>query len=319
LNLVHLKFVVEISRTESFTKAADICCVTQPTLSNALQNLEMALGGKLFERTTRRVNLTPFGRHMLPAIERIVDAQEECLDTARKFFEPDLQILSVGFSPLADMRLINAIIHPFATGTTGLKTYFKECYIHALAERLEAGEVDVVFCPQLVASGVDPSKFHRQYFYSEPVYVLLHERASSANNDRGSLMISELYGEEVVLTPDGCGHAPTVRGWFAANQVQLNEYPGRALSYDVMQDWTGLGLAATILPWSKITDSNRAHARQLLFDDGQPAELHFDVLWNKRMSSVKPLASFVDFVKANGRAIISGLHVPNEKFQRNLV
>ncbi|MCZ6854286.1 MAG: LysR family transcriptional regulator, partial [Gammaproteobacteria bacterium] len=61
MNFAQLRFVKATSEFKSFTKAAQFCHVTQPTLSNGVSKLEEDLGEKIFARTTRIVGLTPFG------------------------------------------------------------------------------------------------------------------------------------------------------------------------------------------------------------------------------------------------------------------
>ncbi|WP_299869750.1 LysR family transcriptional regulator [uncultured Roseobacter sp.] len=65
MNFRHLRLAISVAETGSFTRAADICCVTQPALSNAINQLEEELGARLFDRTTRSVTMTGFGELML--------------------------------------------------------------------------------------------------------------------------------------------------------------------------------------------------------------------------------------------------------------
>lgn len=147
MNFNHLQFVLEVARSGSFTKASEICCVTQPTLSNGIKQLEHQLEGELFIRTTRKVNLTPLGEHLLPSIQAIADAQQELTSRANLYFEPNHQLLSIGFSSLVDMRIINALAISFVQINTEVHTYFKECFIGSISERLQEGQVHVAIRP----------------------------------------------------------------------------------------------------------------------------------------------------------------------------
>lgn len=61
MDLKVLRSFVEIAREQSFTAAAEKLSVTQPTLSRQIADLEEELGQKLFERTTRSLELTEKG------------------------------------------------------------------------------------------------------------------------------------------------------------------------------------------------------------------------------------------------------------------
>ncbi len=71
-----MRYVVAVAETNSFTRAAERCLVVQSALSHQIARLERELGARLFERTSRRVRLTPAGEAFLPAARQCLDAAE---------------------------------------------------------------------------------------------------------------------------------------------------------------------------------------------------------------------------------------------------
>ncbi len=71
-----MRYVVAVAETTSFTRAAERCLVVQSALSHQIARLERELGAKLFERTSRRVRLTPAGAAFLPAARQCLEAAE---------------------------------------------------------------------------------------------------------------------------------------------------------------------------------------------------------------------------------------------------
>ena len=61
ITLRQLRFLAALAETLNFSRAAELCHVTQPTLSAGLRELEERLGVQLAERNTRSVILTPLG------------------------------------------------------------------------------------------------------------------------------------------------------------------------------------------------------------------------------------------------------------------
>ena len=61
MNLLHLKYAVEIAETQSLNKAAERLYVGQPNLSRAIKDLESSLGITIFERSSKGMTLTPDG------------------------------------------------------------------------------------------------------------------------------------------------------------------------------------------------------------------------------------------------------------------
>jgi DNA-binding transcriptional LysR family regulator len=71
-----MRYVVAVAETSSFTRAAERCLVVQSALSHQIARLERELGARLFDRTSRRVRLTPAGAAFLPAARQCLDAAE---------------------------------------------------------------------------------------------------------------------------------------------------------------------------------------------------------------------------------------------------
>jgi len=76
-----LETVLWVARLESFHAAAERLNTTQPAISNRIAELEADLGTKLFSRTTRRVTLTPAGRHVIDYAERLLRLRAEMIGT----------------------------------------------------------------------------------------------------------------------------------------------------------------------------------------------------------------------------------------------
>lgn len=86
MNILHLKYAVEVAKTKSISKAADNLYMGQPNLSRAVKELEESLGIVIFERTTKGISVTPDGEEFLQYARRIireVDEIEELYRNAR--------------------------------------------------------------------------------------------------------------------------------------------------------------------------------------------------------------------------------------------
>ncbi|MFS1303578.1 LysR family transcriptional regulator [Streptosporangium longisporum] len=76
MELQQMRYVVAVAETSNFTRAAERCLVVQSALSHQIARLERELGAKLFERTSRRVRLTPAGAAFLPAARQALEAAD---------------------------------------------------------------------------------------------------------------------------------------------------------------------------------------------------------------------------------------------------
>lgn len=86
MNIVHLKYAVEIAKTQSISKAAENLYMGQPNLSRAIRELEESLGITIFNRTTKGISITDDGEEFLQYAKRIiaqVDEMEELYQNGR--------------------------------------------------------------------------------------------------------------------------------------------------------------------------------------------------------------------------------------------
>ena len=77
MNLLHLKYALEVERTGSITQAAESLYMGQPNLSRALKELENTYGIVIFQRTSRGVVPTERGREFLASARQVVKQVEE--------------------------------------------------------------------------------------------------------------------------------------------------------------------------------------------------------------------------------------------------
>lgn len=84
MNLLHIKYAVEVAETGSLNRAAEKLLIGQPNLSRAIKELESSLHIKIFERTSKGMRLTPDGRVFVDYARNIlkqVDTVEELFKT----------------------------------------------------------------------------------------------------------------------------------------------------------------------------------------------------------------------------------------------
>ena len=82
MQLQQIKYFLVLREELNFTRAAQRCGVSQPTLTGCIKRLEAELGGLLFARR-RKISVTHLGHAMAPHFERIVQGAEDALDAAR--------------------------------------------------------------------------------------------------------------------------------------------------------------------------------------------------------------------------------------------
>ena len=80
MTITQLNYVLAIAEHKNFTKAAEKCFVTQPTLSTQIQKLEDELDVLIFDRSKKPIELTDVGRKIVLQAKNIVDESERIQD-----------------------------------------------------------------------------------------------------------------------------------------------------------------------------------------------------------------------------------------------
>ena len=92
MNILHMKYAVEVAETGSINKASETLLIAQPNLSRSIKELESDLGITIFERSRRGMTLTPEGcefishaRHILEQIDAVEKMYKEDYVQKRRF------------------------------------------------------------------------------------------------------------------------------------------------------------------------------------------------------------------------------------------
>lgn len=106
MELRHLRYFLAVAEERHFGRAAERLHMASPPLSHAVKQLEVELGVTLFERTTRRVDLTPAGEMLLERARGILAAVESTRTDVPRAEAGDLGRIAMGFTGSATYELL---------------------------------------------------------------------------------------------------------------------------------------------------------------------------------------------------------------------
>ncbi len=293
MNFSQLRFVKATSEFRSFSKAAQHCHVTQPTLSNGVAKLEEELGEKIFVRTTRTVGLTPFGETLLPTIASILSSEELIYLNAREYSNPETVVLKIGMSPLVSTQFVTLLAVSFKAQNSKHEVLLVEENLSVLNEKLTSHELDLILVPIVKRT---PSK-NSIWLYDEDLFFI-----DNADSTQSKVPIQDIRDETFVMVPDSCGLSEITRSLLRTTRKEIKEYEGKALSYQVLADWASHGLGSAILPRTKILPHI---SKQQIFKAGRPAKIVFEAKWSTKEN--KPLKKMIQHFKKHIDEIVAGL------------
>jgi LysR family carnitine catabolism transcriptional activator len=140
-----LQIFVSIGQSPTFAQAAEKMCLSQPALSSAIKKMESQLGGLLFSRTTRKVELSPEGRQFLPVAERLIADWQEAFSDLHNLFSLGRGKLSIAAMPSFAAGLLPGILQQFKTEFPNIKLSVADVVMESVIKDVQAGRAEIGF------------------------------------------------------------------------------------------------------------------------------------------------------------------------------
>ena len=323
--LTQLQYALAVARSGQFSRAAEQCNVSQPSLSMQIAKLERLVGGRLFDRDSQEVRLTPFGERFLEQASRVMSE----LGRLESIVELETQSrgarVRLGLIPTVAPSLASELAHEFVSRFPEAHLSVHEQMTAELVTGLRSGTIDAA----VAAIPLHESDLEETALYTEPFVVCMPEAHPLRERDR--IAIAELPEHEIILLRDGhclrnqalelCRIATTQAGVHRDRPAQ----PGATMSEGVTFE---TGSFETLLPLVRagagITLVPALRAMDVFRGDGLPREAVEGLVYREFESPAPsrliglvnltderqklPLADIVRIVSSSVHARLSGLH-----------
>ncbi len=295
MTLRQLQYAVAVADARSFRRAAELCHVSQPSLSAQVAELESSLGVRLFERDRSGVLLTQAGHVLVERMRRLLVEGRDIGAIARRFVDPLAGVLRFGAIPTIAPYLLPEIVPPLRKAFPALTLLWTEAKTEDVVASLGLGELDAA----IVALEAELGDLDHEHLGFDP-FVVAAPKGHRLAKDRGPVAVEELAGERLLLLDDGhCFRDQAVS--FCASH-RLDEQDFRATSLPTLVQMVGAGIGITILPRIAVAAEAR-RSRLAVRDFDAPAPGRTIVLaWRKR----SPFAEALRLVAAPMRAALEG-------------
>ncbi len=297
ITLRQIEAFVAVAQLEGFTRAAERVHLTQSAISVLIRELEEQLGVRLFDRTTRAVQLTEAGKQFFPFAEKAMAELEIALQTTQGLLAKKHGRLVLAAPPLIAAHLLPRLIAEFQGLYPGVSVVVRDLLADDIQARVRSGEVDF---------GMGTFQKSDQDLASTPlltdVLILACPKGSALGNRR-SVRWKDLAGQPIIaldrhsslrrlvdrtLETAGCLAPPAYEVSFVSTAVGLVE--------------AGLGIA--VLPSYVLLSTRHSaiHTRRLK----EPSVSREVSMITKRGRSLSPAAeAFASFARQYVRNRIS--------------
>lgn len=152
---IEMKYIYEVYKNRSFSKAAEVLYVTQPTLSLAVKRIEKELGIPIFERKKNPLTLTPAGEIYIDKINKIMQIEQDLQEELNDIRELNVGNLSIGGTNYINSFVLPPIISKFTNDYPNIKLSVIEASSDRLLKLVDEYSIDITF----ISGKMDESKF----------------------------------------------------------------------------------------------------------------------------------------------------------------
>ena len=196
VELRELRIFLVLADELHFGRTAERMGISQPAVSEAVRVLESRLGVKVFERTSRRVRLTPAGDQLRRSIQPALAGLDQALAEASELSRAVRGLLRVGFVLTTDGPPLSELITTFQARYPACEVRLCEVETFDAYRALRRGDIDVL-CNWLAVGEPDLTAGTAFAYYPRALAVAATHRLAG----RTTVSVEELAGEEVASLP----------------------------------------------------------------------------------------------------------------------
>ena len=197
MELHQLRYFCAVAEAGSFSRAAELSHVAQPSLSQQILKLEAELGARLFDRLGRSVRLTEAGKTFLPRARAVLRELEAARGDVSEGKDSISGHVTVGVIPTVSPYFLPAILTAFSKHFPDAAVSVVEEITPVLLDRLRAGAIDLA----ILALPIRGHEFESLPLLTEPLFAALPKKHKLSR--RSQVSLHELRKEPFLLLRDG--------------------------------------------------------------------------------------------------------------------
>jgi DNA-binding transcriptional LysR family regulator len=149
-----VSYFLKLSDTLNFARTAELLYTTQPSVSRQIRALEEELGVTLFQRHSRKVELTLAGRYLQVEFQRLMDDIEIAIQNAKQMENQTSSEIRVGICDLLELPFLPKALRQFHEKYPAVNIKLQEGTFHQLVNEIQNDELDLVYCMRSPTAGM---------------------------------------------------------------------------------------------------------------------------------------------------------------------
>lgn len=193
ISIQQIQYILQLSETKNFSKAAQDCFVTQPTLSMQIKKAEELIGFQVFDRNKSPLELTHLGKELIPILQELNQANNAILQLSKQAQGTYVEELTMGIIPTISPYLIPLLYKSWKKELKHTRLIIKENKTEDLLNLLENKKLDLA----IIAGPSVDSKWKVSKLYTEELLAYTQKKGN------GIIKTSDLNSEKPWLLSQG--------------------------------------------------------------------------------------------------------------------
>jgi DNA-binding transcriptional LysR family regulator len=291
LDIRNLEYFIEVARQKSFSKAAEVIHISQPSISKAVKELEIQWGVILFYRNTKNVELTDSGEIILEQAQQIVSAFHNItvqLDGLTKMQKGKIHI---GLPPITAVTSFSNLLSAF-------QSEYPQIHIHLYEygpKRIEAAIQDGLLDIGIFTPSEGDEHYEKMWYERDPHNIIMHPNHWLAQYD--VIAYKKLINERFIIY----NNEYRLHDMIIERCQQAGFTPEIALETvqrDLMTQMVAANLGIALLPRKLCATLDTSTLTSRPFVDPQ-LYLHLALVWKKGRYLSHAVQEFLTFVRTN--------------------
>jgi LysR family hydrogen peroxide-inducible transcriptional activator len=293
MEMQQLRYVVAVARTGNFSRGAEQCHVSQPSLSQQIQKLEEELGERLFDRLKREAKLTPHGEAFLRHAIHILEEADLATREAAEAKNLMRGAVTVGVLPTIAPYLLPDAMAEFTKSYPGVEIVVQEDTTARLLKHALAYEIDFA----LASHPIQDERLEVRELFAEELLLALPPGHPLTR--KRAVEVSALEGERLIVMKEGHCLGDQVLGFCDRRDVKP-KISFRSAQLETIQALVASGLGISLIPAMAARRGREHEPEYRSFQPPRP-DRKIVAVWPKQRTPGRAASEFLKVISARCR------------------
>ncbi|KXZ40187.1 DNA-binding transcriptional regulator, LysR family [Alkalithermobacter thermoalcaliphilus JW-YL-7 = DSM 7308] len=251
MDFKQLETLVYVAKYKSFSKAAKELFLTQPTVSNHIQNLENELGTVLINRNNKGISLTKSGKILYDYALEIMSIKQKALYSLGEYSGKIEGVIEISSSSIPSSYIVPEILKSFSCDFPYVKYILNQCDSHDIIESIIQNNINFGFVGGKVQSC--------QIDYIDLIgdeLVLIAPYNYKINHQNGYINIEDIKKEKLIMRKEGSSTRNLIVSQLDKHNISLDSFNiiAHAENSETVKKMVMHGLGVSIISNKAIID-----------------------------------------------------------------